>query len=157
MSKKIRGTKANQSSTTYSAGLSNDQSNDQSGDQVPVRLDKWLWAARFCKTRSIARELVNAGKVQYNKQRAKPSKLVELGAIIKVPMGYDERLVVVKRLLEKRQSATIAQTLYEELAESVEQRQKNQEARMLSLFHSPRPDSRPDKKQRRQIIQFKQQ
>jgi len=114
-------------------------------------------SARFCKTRAIAREWLQAGKVHYNQQRAKPSKSVEIGAIIKMPMGYDERIVVVKRLLDKRQSAEIAQTLYEETASSIAQREKNQQARKLSLFHSPRPDSRPDKKQRRQIIQFKQQ
>lgn len=129
----------------------------QSNSMLEVRLDKWLWCARFCKTRAIAREWLQAGKVHYNQQRAKPSKSVEIGAVIKMPMGYDERIVVVKRLLDKRQSAEIAQTLYEETASSLAQREKNQQARKLSLFHSPRPDSRPDKKQRRQIIQFKQQ
>jgi ribosome-associated heat shock protein Hsp15 len=114
-------------------------------------------AARFCKTRAIARDWVQAGKVHYNQQRTKPSKVVEIGAIIKIPMGYDERIVTIKVLKDKRQSAVVAQTLYEESAASIAQREKNQQARKLSLFHSPRPDSRPDKKQRRQIIQFKQQ
>jgi ribosome-associated heat shock protein Hsp15 len=129
----------------------------QSSTELSIRIDKWLWAARFCKTRAIARDWVQAGKVHYNQQRTKPSKVVEIGAIIKIPMGYDERIVTIKVLKDKRQSAVVAQTLYEESAASIAQREKNQQARKLSLFHSPRPDSRPDKKQRRQIIQFKQQ
>lgn len=122
-----------------------------------VRLDKWLWAARFCKTRSIARDLISSGKVQYNQQRAKPSRVVELGAIIKVPAGYDEKIVKVLKLHNKRLGAELAQLLFEETPESIAQREKNNQARKLSLFHSPRPDSRPDKKQRRQIIKFKHQ
>lgn len=128
----------------------------QNNDTESVRLDKWLWAARFCKTRSIAREWIQAGKVHYNQQRAKPSKIVELGAEIKIPTGYDEKVVIVNAILDRRQSAQIAQTLYQETDASIAQREKNQQARQLSAFHSPRPDSRPDKKQRRQIIKFKQ-
>lgn len=122
-----------------------------------VRIDKWLWAARFCKTRAIARELVQSGKVQYNKQRCKPSKVVELDAIIQVPAGFDQRTVVVKDVIGQRRSAQLAQLLYEETSESLALREKNAAARKLSIFHSPRPDGRPDKKQRRQIIQFKHQ
>lgn len=143
-------------------GLGQKQSsgqNYQSGQSnlEQVRLDKWLWAARFCKTRAIAREWLQAGKVQYNQQRAKPSKIVELGATIRVPSGYDEKIVTVTRVFDRRQSAELAMSLYEETEQSIEQRAKNQQARKLSLFHSPRPDSRPDKKQRRQIIKFKHQ
>lgn len=122
-----------------------------------VRLDKWLWAARFFKTRAIAREMVQGGKVQYNGQRSKPSKQVEVGATVTIPAGFDVKRVVVKGLSDKRQNATLAQILYEETQESVEQREKNGEARKLAAFHNPKPDSRPDKKQRRSIIRFKQQ
>ena len=121
-----------------------------------VRLDKWLWAARFFKTRAVAREMIQGGKVQYNGQRSKPSKQVDLGAIVTVPQGFDVKHVVVEALSDQRRSATIAQTLYEETPESIEQREKNKEARRLAAFHSPKPDSRPDKKQRRSIIRFKQ-
>lgn len=121
-----------------------------------VRLDKWLWAARFCKTRSIARDLVQSGKVQYNQQRTKPSRVVELGAVIKIPAGFDIKTVVVKQVEGQRKGAALAQLLYEETADSMAQREKNAAARKLSIFHSPRPDQRPDKKQRRQIIKFKQ-
>ncbi|GEA09795.1 ribosome-associated heat shock protein Hsp15 [Alteromonas sp. KUL49] len=122
-----------------------------------VRLDKWLWAARLFKTRSIAREMVQAGKVHYNGQRAKPGKHVELGAMLKVPAGWDIREICVLGLSEKRLSAPLAQQLYEETQESIQQREDNQAARKVNAFHSPRPEQRPDKKQRRQIIKFKQQ
>lgn len=133
------------------SGLSSDNVN------AGVRIDKWLWAARFCKTRAIAREWIQAGKVQYNQQRTKPSKLVEVGGVVKIPLGYDEKIVTVLGVNERRQSAQIAQSLYEETLESIAQREKNQQARQLSAFHSPKPDHRPDKKQRRQIIKFKHQ
>jgi ribosome-associated heat shock protein Hsp15 len=122
-----------------------------------VRLDKWVWAARFCKTRSLARDMIQAGKITYNEQRTKPSKVVELGAKIKIPTGFDTKIVIVEKIHDKRQSAALAQELYSETQASVEQRERNAEARKLSIFHSPRPDGRPDKKQRRQIIQFKNQ
>lgn len=122
-----------------------------------VRLDKWLWAARFYKTRSLARDAVQSGKVQYNGQRSKPSKVVELGASIKVPQGYDLKDVLVLQLKEQRLSAPLAQLMYQETQASEALRATNAEARRLSAFHSPKPDHRPDKKQRRQIIQFKQQ
>jgi ribosome-associated heat shock protein Hsp15 len=122
-----------------------------------IRLDKWLWAARFFKTRAIAREMVQSGKVHYNGHRAKPSKTVELGAMIKVPAGWDSRTIEVLGLSDKRLSAALAQGLYAETAESVTKREESQAARKLNAFHSPKPDNRPDKKQRRQIIKFKQQ
>ena len=122
-----------------------------------VRLDKWLWAARFFKTRAIARDMVQSGKVHYNGQRAKPGKNVELGAMIKVPCGWDIREIKVLGLSDKRLSAPLAQQLFEETHESVTKREENQLARKMNAFHSPKPDHRPDKKQRRQIIKFKQQ
>ena len=130
---------------------------DSNNTTQNVRLDKWLWAARFFKTRAIARDMVQSGKVQYNGQRTKPGKHVELGAMIKVPAGWDNREIKVLGLSDKRLSAPLAQALFEETAESVTKREENQAARKLSAFHSPKPDHRPDKKQRRQIIKFKQQ
>ena len=122
-----------------------------------VRLDKWLWAARFYKTRSVARDAVQSGKVQYNGQRSKPGRVVELGASIKVPQGFDLKDVVVLQVKEQRLGAPLAQLMYQETLDSEKLRASNEEARKLSAFHSPKPDHRPDKKQRRQIIQFKQQ
>ncbi len=82
---------------------------------------------------------------------------MELGAIIQIPAGFDLKTVVVKDVVGQRRSAPLAQLLYEETSDSLVLREKNAEARKLSIFHSPRPDGRPDKKQRRQIIQFKHQ
>lgn len=134
------------------------QANDKASSETQnpaVRLDKWLWAARFFKTRTIARDNIAAGKVQYNGAKAKPGKIVELGAKVRIPQGYDEKVVTIIAIMEKRQSASIAQTLYEETAESLEAREQNAAARKINAFHSPRPEARPDKKQRREIIKLK--
>lgn len=120
-----------------------------------VRLDKWLWAARFYKTRSIATDMINGGKVHYNGQRVKASKAIDVGATVKLRQGYDEKVVVIKEISEKRQTFSIAQTLYEETTESIQNREKQQLARQQSADYSPRPDTKPDKKQRRKLINFK--
>ena len=129
----------------------------QAENSEAMRLDKWLWAARFFKTRSLARDAIAGGKVQYNGQRCKPSRVVEVGAQLKVPQGYDVLEIEVLAIKAQRQSAAIARQMYLESSESAALRVKNAEARRLHAFHSPRPEHRPDKKQRRQIIQFKQQ
>ncbi|CED72610.1 heat shock protein 15 [Aliivibrio wodanis] len=123
-----------------------------------IRLDKWLWAARFYKTRSIARNMVDGGKVQYNGQRSKPSKLVEVGAEIKLRQGNNEELTVIIEIVsDQRRGAPIAQTLYKETTESIKHREENAKLRKLNSLGSPHPDKRPDKKQRRDIMRFKQQ
>ena len=110
-----------------------------------VRLDKWLWAARFYKTRALAREMVEGGKVHYNGQRSKPSKIVELNATLTLRQGNDERTVIIKAITEQRRPATEAVTLYEEMAL----------ARKLNALTMPHPDRRPDKKERRDLLRFK--
>ena len=120
-----------------------------------VRLDKWLWAARFYKTRAVAREMIEGGKVHYNGQRSKPSKVVELNAQLTLRQGNDERTVVVKGITEQRRPATEAVTLYEETAESIEKREKVALARKLNALTMPHPDRRPDKKERRDLMRFK--
>lgn len=120
-----------------------------------VRLDKWLWAARFYKTRSIATDMINGGKVHYNGQRCKASKTVEVGAVVKLRQGYDEKVVVIDEVSAKRQNFTIAQTLYTETEESIKHREAENLARQQSVAFSPRPESKPDKKQRRTLINFK--
>lgn len=129
------------------------QSSDDSGS---VRLDKWLWAARFYKTRAIAKEMINGGKVHYNGARTKSSKNAEIGAILKIRQGYDDKEIVIKKLSEVRQSASIAQELYEETAASAAKRGVNAEARRLNILNNPAPDRKPDKKQRRELIRFKE-
>ena len=127
-----------------------------SEQQIAVRLDKWLWAARFYKTRAIAKEMINGGKVHYNGQRTKSSKMAEVNAVIRLRQGYDEKEIVIKKLSEQRQKAVIAQTLYEETPESIAKRETYAEARRLNVLNNPAPDTKPDKKQRRQLIRFKE-
>ncbi|MFJ5400616.1 ribosome-associated heat shock protein Hsp15 [Pectobacterium sp. CHL-2024] len=126
---------------------------EQAGDAV--RLDKWLWAARFYKTRAIAREMIDGGKVHYNGQRGKPSKQVELNAEIKLRQGNDERTVVILAVSGQRRSATEAQALYQETTASIEKREKLAQARKMNALTMPHPDRRPDKKERRDLIKFK--
>ncbi|AUP76220.1 ribosome-associated heat shock protein Hsp15 [Kosakonia oryzendophytica] len=120
-----------------------------------IRLDKWLWAARFYKTRAIAREMIEGGKVHYNGQRSKPSKIVELNATLTLRQGNDERTVIIKGITEQRRPADEAVALYEETAESIEKREKMTLARKLNALTMPHPDRRPDKKERRDLMKFK--
>ncbi|XTZ38727.1 ribosome-associated heat shock protein Hsp15 [Salmonella enterica] len=120
-----------------------------------VRLDKWLWAARFYKTRALAREMVDGGKVHYNGQRSKPSKIVELNATLTLRQGNDERTVIIRGITEHRRPANEAAELYEETAESIEKREKMAQARKLNALTMPHPDRRPDKKERRDLMKFK--
>lgn len=124
-------------------------------DKTDIRLDKWLWAARFYKTRAIAKEMINGGKVHYNGQRAKSSRNAEIGAVLKIRQGYDDKEIVIKKLSPLRQSGAIAQELYEETATSLAKRAINAEQRRLHMLNNPIPDQKPDKKQRRQLMRFK--
>lgn len=120
-----------------------------------VRLDKWLWAARFYKTRSIAREMIEGGKVHYNGQRAKPSKIVEVGAMIVLRQGNDQKTIRVLAINDQRRTAREAEYLYQETPESIEKRENIAQARKLNALAMPHPDRRPDKKERRTLIKFK--
>ncbi len=117
-----------------------------------VRIDKWLWAARFYRTRSLAKEAIEGGKVHCEGVRVKVSKEVRPGMVFTIRQGFDEKTVTVKALSEVRGPATVAQTLYEETAESLAQREQltaNRQAQNLA-----HPDHRPSKKDRRQIHKF---
>src|SRR5512142_3404495 len=89
-----------------------------------VRLDKWLWAARFFKTRSLATDAVAGGKVEVNGEHAKPAKAVKIGDEVRLRLGPHEHVLMVRGLSDRRGSATVAQTLYEETAASREAREK---------------------------------
>ncbi|GIU45433.1 heat shock protein 15 [Shewanella sairae] len=130
--------------------------NENEQPAIQVRLDKWLWAARFYKTRAISKEMINGGKVHYNGQRTKSSKFAEIGATIRLRQGYDEKEIVIKKLSEYRQKGSIAQTLYEETPQSIAKRETYAEQRRLNILNNPAPDQKPDKKQRRQIMRFKE-
>ncbi|MBF1226998.1 MAG: ribosome-associated heat shock protein Hsp15 [Haemophilus parainfluenzae] len=118
-----------------------------------VRLDKWLWAARFYKTRSIAKAMIEGGKVHYNGQRAKVSKNVEIGAMIKLRQGNDEKEIEVIAL----SGASEAQLLYQETTQSVKKREEMAWARKNNALSMPHPDRRPNKKERRDLLKFKHQ
>ncbi|WP_418145972.1 ribosome-associated heat shock protein Hsp15 [Actinobacillus pleuropneumoniae] len=122
-----------------------------------VRLDKWLWAARFYKTRSIAKAMIEGGKVHYNGQRAKTSKTVEIGAIIKLRQGNDEKEIIVTALSDQRRGAPEAQLLYQETEKSIKQREAIAFARKANALSMPHPDRRPNKKERRDLVKFRDQ
>ena len=128
----------------------------QQKESTVTRLDKWLWAARFYKTRAIAKQMIDGGKVFYNGQRTKSGKAVSIGDNIRVRQGFDEKEVTITALADKRRDATFAQTLYEETAKTEESRARNNLARKQGAFFSPATDTKPDKKQRRQIRQLKE-
>ena len=122
-----------------------------------VRIDKWLWAARFYKTRSIARDMVQGGKVHYNGQRSKASKTVEVGALLSIRQGDVAFEVIIEAISGHRGGAPIAQTLYKETQKSITKREEYQVLRKLSLQNAPHPDRKPNKKERRDLIQAKTQ
>ena len=119
-----------------------------------IRLDKWLWAARFFKTRSLAVNAVKGGKVSINGQHAKPGRELIIGDKLTIRQGYDLKTVIVLALSSQRGPAPVAQRLYEETADSIEQRQKEKTLRKLSQVQRARGDGRPTKRQRRQIHRF---
>lgn len=122
-----------------------------------IRIDKWLWAARFFKTRALAKTAVETGKVQYNGQKIKPSKTVELGATLSVKVGYDTRQIIVCKLSQRRGPAPEAQTLYEETPESIAAREQLAAQRRLERANEQRPTKRPNKRDRRLIRRFNEQ
>lgn len=121
-----------------------------------LRVDKWLWAARFFKTRSLAKAAIEGGKVQFEGQRLKVSKEISVGDILQIRQGWDEKVILVKSLSNQRRGASEAQMLYEETAESVEKREAEAAARKAAGGMIDRPAGRPSKKQRRQIHRFKE-
>ncbi|GAB2790806.1 ribosome-associated heat shock protein Hsp15 [Halomonas shantousis] len=122
-----------------------------------IRIDKWLWAARFFKTRQLAKKAIEGGKVQYNGSRVKTSKTVEIGALIKVPQGWDTWEVEVLALSDQRRGAPEARELYRETAGSQARRERETENRRLANQAMQAPHGRPDKKQRRDLHRFQRQ
>ena len=124
--------------------------------QDKVRLDKWLWAARFFKTRALAKEAIEGGKVHCRGERCKPSKEPKVGDELVIRAGYDERTVVIEQLSAVRRGAPQAQLLYRETADSLSARENAAELRKAGAI-GIQTDGRPTKKQRRQIHRFKDQ
>jgi len=125
-----------------------------SGDEAKVRLDKWLWAARFFKTRALASEAVSGGKIHLGGHRIKPSRSVKIDDRFEVQRGYERFEIVVTGISDRRGSAVQAQALFRETEASVVKRAGEAEKRKLAALAHPRSEGRPDKKQRRQIHRF---
>ncbi len=120
----------------------------------PVRIDKWLWAARFFKTRSLASQAVSGGHVTVNGNRVKPSRNVQPGDMLLVRRDFLEFTVSVLELSERRGPASVAQKLYEETAESISKREALEEQRRILRLQGNPPDRRPEKHERRKIRRF---
>jgi len=124
------------------------------GNTLPVRADKWLWAARFYKTRSLAMEAINGGKVHLNGDRIKPARKLVVGDHLTVQKGIYTFAITVAGLSLQRGPAEVARTLYSESDESRQARQALKETQKLQGDSSQR-QGRPDKRARRQIHQFR--
>jgi ribosome-associated heat shock protein Hsp15 len=132
---------------------SKEEANDKS--QSKTRLDKWLWAARFYKTRQLAAEAINGGHLHLNGQRVKPSRVIQLNdklSIHKTPFTFE---ITVEGLSTRRGPAKQAQLLYVEDEESIKKRGELAEQRKLNAALLPHTERRPDKRDRRRIIRFK--
>jgi ribosome-associated heat shock protein Hsp15 len=120
-------------------------------------LDKWLWAARFFKTRAKAKQAIDGGKVHVGGVRGKSSKELQLGDLLVIRQGWDEKTVVVTGLSMQRRGAVEAGLLYEESEDSIIRREESAAQRKALAGSQVVPDNRPSKKQRRQIHQFRDQ
>lgn len=119
-----------------------------------VRIDKWLWAARFFKHRSAATEAVEGGKVKLNGVAVKPARDVKAGDRLDITIAEDTRTVLVRAIADKRGSATVAQALYEETAESIEARERARELRKFAAAPGADLHGRPTKRDRRRMDRF---
>lgn len=122
--------------------------------EATVRLDKWLWAARFFKTRALATTAVNGGKVHQSGQRVRPSRPVKVGDSYEIRRGFEHYEIVVTAVEGRRGPASEAAKLYRETEDSIARRAGEAEKRRLAQLQRPQTASRPDKKQRRQIRRF---
>lgn len=122
-----------------------------------LRVDKWLWAARFFKTRSIAKTAIEGGKVHLDGQRVKVSREICVGEILVIKQGWDEKEVVVLGLSAQRGPAPIAQELYEETSASIEKREREAQARKAAGGAVARPSQKPGKHQRKALERLRKQ
>jgi ribosome-associated heat shock protein Hsp15 len=122
--------------------------------KITVRADKWLWAARFFKTRSIANVAIKTGKISSQGTRIKASRELQAGDCLTIKQGHFEKTVVIKGLAERRGSASAAQALYEETADSINKREHQQQLRKAQPAPRDPGLGRPTKRERRSIINF---
>lgn len=123
-------------------------------DEETPRLDKWLWAARFFKTRGLAQQAINGGKVEVNGDKPKPSRHLRVGDVLSIRRGAQEFVVTVIGLSMQRGPAAVASALYEETAESIAKRQALADERRLLAAAQPQFAGRPSKRDRRRIVRF---
>nr|WP_244636510.1 S4 domain-containing protein [Pseudomonas coleopterorum] len=117
-------------------------------------MDKWLWAARFYKTRALAKEAIESGKVHYRGERCKPGKEPHVGDELQIRTGFDERSVIIEALSIVRRGAPEAQTLYRETEQSQARREAAAAMRKAGAL-GVTTDGKPSKKQRRQLFSFR--
>ncbi len=122
-----------------------------------LRVDKWLWAARFFKTRSIAKTAIEGGKVHLDGQRVKVSREISVGETLVIKQGWDEKEVVVLGLSAQRGPAPVARELYEETAASVKKRERETQARKAAGGAVARPTQKPGKHQRKALERLRKQ
>jgi len=123
-------------------------------ESTEPRIDKWLWAARFFKTRSLASAAINGGHVHLNGSRVKPSRTLAIGDELRIQRGREEMVVIVQGLSDQRGPAAVAQTLYAETEASRTTREQSAEMRRLQSAGMSAPEHRPNKRERRNIIRF---
>ena len=121
-----------------------------------MRIDKWLWAARFYKTRSLAQQAVEGGKVTLNEDRVKPSKEIKSGDALRIRIGAFEWAIAVRQLSDKRGPAAVAHTLYEESAESQAKRAEQAALRKLNVEPAAERHGRPTKRERRELDRWRE-
>ena len=122
-----------------------------------IRVDKWLWAARFYKTRSIAKAAIEGGKVHLDGQRVKVSREITIGERLAIKQGWEEKEVIVKSLSDQRGPAPVAQMLYEETPESTQRREREAQARKAAGGAMARPVQKPGKHERKALEKLRKQ
>jgi ribosome-associated heat shock protein Hsp15 len=124
---------------------------------VPLRIDKWLWCARFFKTRSLAADAVAGGKVHVNRERVKPSRTVRPGDLLEITVGVDVVTVEVHSIPVRRGPAPEARQCYVETEASIARRDRMREQRRLAAMAAPQTEGRPDKRTRRELLRFQRE
>jgi len=122
-----------------------------------LRLDKWLWCARFFRSRSLAAEAVAGGKVHVNRQRVRPARVVRAGDLLEITVGYEVHTVEVKAIPARRGPAAEARLCYEETPDSIARRERSREQRRLAAMAAPQTQGRPDKHTRRELQKFRRE
>ena len=122
-----------------------------------LSVDKWLWAARFYKTRSIAKAAIEGGKVHLDGQRVKVSREITIGERLAIKQGWEEKEVIVKSLSDQRGPAPVAQMLYEETPESAQRREREAQARKAAGGAMARPVQKPGKHERKALEKLRKQ